>query len=400
MRIINLIVAAMLPVAAAAWNAHTVEEILDKSPEGKLARERYTAEYANIQTLNRLPDPEVEFEYKWGNKSEAGHKLDFGITQSFDWPGVYSARSREAEALRWVAYWSTAADYQNLRLRAIDLMVELTYQNRQLALLDSIAATYEDLHRAYQRGRESGHTTLLDLKKIELEQLNVRREVIEARNAREEALTALMAFCPDYDWASISTTTVYPNMEGPESGPSYSDESLETWLYYATKYDAMLQLNTAQELLANTRLEVEQRSSLPSWSLGYRYANEDGYSFNGVAVGVSVPLWSSRSKVKAAKAQLKADQLASDTERDLLVQRVKSQFARARQLNQDCEEYRATLYSSDLPRLLKMALDGGEMSLLDYLQESAYFLQAHQQLLTLERDLALTLCRLDAYIPL
>ncbi|MCD8394556.1 MAG: TolC family protein [Bacteroidales bacterium] len=382
------LLALAVPACAWAWDNATVTDILRQSPEFQAIDAQYEAEIANVGTINRLPDPEVEFEYKWGNKAEAGHKLDLGVTQSFDWPGVYVARKKEADALRVVADCQQQARLQEMRLQISQLLVELTYQNRQLALLDSIAATYDDLHQAYQRGRESGHTTLLDLKKIELEQLNLRREVIEAHNAREEAFASLQEISPDYDWRALASTTEYP------AAVPLDDDCLAIYMEPALRQYGELAVKGSETSLAMARLKVEQRSALPSWSLGYRYANEDGFSFNGVAVGVSVPVWSSRSKVKAAKAQLAANELALTAAKEQLAERISRTFFRAQQLSRDCEQYRTTLYSSDLPRLLRMALDGGEMTLLDYLQESAYFLQAHQQLLTLERDLALTLSTL------
>lgn len=388
MRFVSMLVAVSLPVSALAWDWGTVTDIVVQSPEYQVAIAQEKAASADLANLNRLPDPEVEFEYKWGDTSEAGHKLDLGVTQSFDWPGVYAARREEAKALDNLISAQTIARYQELRLQIAQLLVELTYQNRQLALLDSISATYDDLHRAYQRGRETGHTTLLDLKKIELEQLNVRREVIDARNAREEALTALNVLCPDYDWSMLSTTTEYPAVG------NLGDDDLAYWMDSALRSDKEILLKGTERAVAESRVKVEKRGALPTWSLGYRYANEDGFNFNGVAVGVSVPLWSSRAKVKSAQAQLVANDLAISTAREQVANQVSAEFSRAQRLNADCEQYRSTLFSSDLPRLLKMALDGGEMSLLDYLQESAYFLQAHQQLLTLERDLALTLASL------
>ncbi|MCC8038743.1 MAG: TolC family protein [Bacteroidales bacterium] len=395
MRGVSLLLAVGVASSAWAWDNTTVNDILRATPDYQVALAQENAALADLETINRLPDPEIELEYKWGDRSEAGHKLDLGVTQSFDWPGVYAARREEAKALDNLISAQTVARYQELKLQISQLLVELTYQNRRLLLLDSIVATYDDLHNAYQRGRESGHTTLLDLKKIELEQLNMGREVIDARNAREETLNALENLCPEYDWTDLANTIDYPPVENlDEDGWCLMCQEM------ALRTNGNLMVKGMEYQVAEARLKVEKRSALPSWSLGYRYANEEGYNFNGVAVGMSVPLWSSRSKVKAAQAQLTANELSLSIVREQVANKVISEFFRAQRLNKDCQEYRATLFSSDLPRLLKMALDGGEMSLLDYLQESAYFLQAHQQLLTLERDLALTLAQLNSYIPL
>lgn len=42
--------------------------------------------------------------------------------------------------------------------------------------------------------------------------------------------------------------------------------------------------------------------SLPGISIGYQHAFEEGIHFNGASLGISIPLFSSRNKKKAAKA--------------------------------------------------------------------------------------------------
>jgi uncharacterized protein YlxW (UPF0749 family) len=126
---------------------------------------------------------------------------------------------------------------------------------------------------------------------------------------------------------------------------------------------------------------------LPKASAGYMSEKVVGEHFQGISVGVSIPLWENKNTVKYAQAQTLALQ-SIETDRKLqFYNQLKIQFERAASLQQTVNEYRQAIQSSSNAELLKKALDQGELSLINYLMELSFTYQAMDNLLKSEYEL-------------
>ena len=136
---------------------------------------------------------------------------------------------------------------------------------------------------------------------------------------------------------------------------------------------------------------------LPKFSVGYKFANELGDKFNGIEVGMALPIFSNINKVKIAKS---AQLSAQFNEQDILTEtstEIKSNYAQVVYLKSQIYSYNAILKDSTNLDLLKKALDGGQITLLNYLLELRYFLEAEQTLLDLEFEYNSILTSLNKY---
>ena len=113
---------------------------------------------------------------------------------------------------------------------------------------------------------------------------------------------------------------------------------------------------------------------------------EQGTPFNGLVVGFSFPLFENRNKVKIAKAQA----LNIDLQRDNAALQVESELAQlyreAKTLHASMEEYTRTFRSQQDLALLKQALTGGQISMIEYFVEVSVLYQSHQNYLQLENQ--------------
>ena len=131
-------------------------------------------------------------------------------------------------------------------------------------------------------------------------------------------------------------------------------------------------------------MSVPKMQQLPSFSVGDKYAYELGDKFNGFTVGVSLPLFSSRNKVASAKARKISAQFARQSDEVAKTSQMMVWYDEATELKGQIDEYKAVLGDKTNVKLLRKALDAGQISLLDYLMEMRYFIDAHNQLLELE----------------
>ena len=111
-------------------------------------------------------------------------------------------------------------------------------------------------------------------------------------------------------------------------------------------------------------------------------------------MGFSFPLFENRNKVKIAKAQA----LNIDLQRDNAALQVESELAQlyreAKTLHASMEEYTRTFRSQQDLALLKQALTGGQISMIEYFVEVSVLYQSHQNYLQLENQYQKAMARI------
>ena len=118
--------------------------------------------------------------------------------------------------------------------------------------------------------------------------------------------------------------------------------------------------------------------------------------FSGITMGVSVPLWENKNRVKQAEAQIKASEASLEDTKTQFYTRLENLFVRSRSLQENTERYLNAISSFSNKDLLKKALDSGEISLLNYLVELEYYYESMDKLLETKRVLGHSLAELWA----
>lgn len=119
--------------------------------------------------------------------------------------------------------------------------------------------------------------------------------------------------------------------------------------------------------------------------------------FQGVTVGLTLPLWENRNRVRQAQAEAVA---VAQQRNDLEVQlrgQWQQRFAQAAQLLETVNRYAEVFANHDNADLLYKAYISGAMPLLNYLLETEYYLSAYEKQLQAQRDLELTLSELNGF---
>lgn len=136
--------------------------------------------------------------------------------------------------------------------------------------------------------------------------------------------------------------------------------------------------------------------SLPTFSAGYTNENEPGLKSQGVSVGISIPLWENKNRVRQAKASIIAAEARQEDSKQQFYSQVQVLYNRALGLKLTADNYRKTLSSINNTDLLKSALDMGQISLLEYIVEIGLYYDMVNQALEAERDYQLAFAELSA----
>ena len=341
----------------------TVAAIVERNPALAAGRARLEAEMAAARADNVLPGLEVDFDYKFGSHE---NKWGAGVSQSFDWPGVYSAR-RKANSARASAFTQLyRADYLERALEAKQLLLNLARARMTLDVVAEAQANVARLQDLYNFAFERGETTVLEVRKLRLQAFELACRRAEAE-ADLESIAASLAAINGGEAINVDFGGVIPSDAlGSEAG----------YLEQLKANDPAVAAQLSLGEVAQREVAVARRSALPSFSLGYVYENEGGDSFHGFSVGIGLPTWSNSARVASVRAQkLAADSDALDYTLRMRAT-ISADYAAAVRLGARLEAARADFENDSYPRLLEKALDGGRINLLEYLREYNDYLDA------------------------
>ena len=145
------------------------------------------------------------------------------------------------------------------------------------------------------------------------------------------------------------------------------------------------------------QVRVARAQGLPKLSVGYSGELVPSQNYNGVTVGMSIPLWENKGRVRQARAEANAAKLAVQDARIQYYTQLRGLYEQARQQQQDIRDLEKLLAGNDSEALLRRAYEGGEITLLTFLTDNAHSLSVRTRLLEARRDVELTLASLNAF---
>lgn len=387
--IISALIFAAFPFFAVASEMDAALDSIEKNNTALAAmRQENDAQRLQNMTGLNLPDPEVEFAYMWGQPATVRDKINVGVSQSFDFATLSGAKKRVALCQNDLV----ALQYKQSRLELIKeartALINLIFINAVSNLDNEKLRAYKTLAAAQKKALDNGGTNVIGLNKINLELLGVENEV----RLNEVERKALLLEIQRLNGGQILPFTLseYPVVIMPTS--------FDEFYAMAEAQSPMLAYVRSEVELSRQMLSLAKSENLPAFSLGYVNELIKGDNHHGVSLGVSIPLWSNSGKVKAAKASLNASQARSEDAATQLYGNILTQYERTLMLRQTADEYARMVAALSNREYLKKALDAGQISIIDYINETNLYYEALEKALEAERDFQLAYAMLISYI--
>ena len=175
-------------------------------------------------------------------------------------------------------------------------------------------------------------------------------------------------------------------------------EDFEQWYTVAENNNQTLIWLKKEIEISQKKIELNRAMSLPKFQAGYMSERIVGQLFQGVSVGVSIPLWENKNKVKYANANALAYESIMIDKKSQYYNSLKALHTKAIDLQNNVNDYRSSLLSLSNSELLKKALDKGGISLINYILELSFYYESANKLLELERDLNKSVAELNQYM--
>ena len=384
--IIILIISAGVVAKAQSGYETVLQQIETNNTTLVALRQQTEAEKLGNRTGLAPANPEIEFNYLWGNPSIIGNRTDINVRQTFDFPTAYAHRSKIAGLQNENAELSFKAERINVLLSAKQACIELVYYN---ALAREYAVRLQNAERiaqAYQSKLNAGETNALENNKAQLNLTSVQAEIVQIEAERAALLSELKRLNGGKE--IVFSVNVYSVNDLP---PNFED-----WFTTAESKSPVLQYVRGQIEIRQQQVNLNRAMGLPKFSAGYMSEKVVGQRFQGVTVGMSIPLWENKNRVNYARTQTQAAEAIFEDSKVQFYNRLQTLYFKAAALQQNAQRVRQSLENNNNEPLLKKALDAGEISLLNYLLEIEFYYNEVNKVLEAERDFELTVAELWA----
>ncbi|HML85517.1 MAG TPA: TolC family protein, partial [Bacteroidales bacterium] len=356
----------VLMILMSVWNVYAQDQIktllasIEKNNISlkSLKEDREAARLA--ASVNLLPDnPEVEYNYLTGSPSTLGNRHDFSIRQTFDFPTAYLFKNKLSSSGKIVSDLNYEKSRQDILLEARKLCVDVIYQENLLRIASQREEDANRMVMAYRKMLEEGKGNKLDLNRALIALAQGKREILLLKNHQMEMLSKLKVM--NGGESLVVNMINFPEVPLPAN--------FEDW--YSINSNQITELKLLREMIVSKDLTVKvQRSlTLPKFSAGYMSEKVTGEQFQGVTLGMSLPLWGNRNTVKTLKAEYSSLELKLSEEELRIKAEMNIQFDRVISFRSMAENLRTTLLETNNETLLKRALELGEITLMDYLIE-------------------------------
>ena len=388
MKTIIIIVALLASMSLAAQEniSSILFSIEENNTKLKALKEEMKAQKLGNKTGIYLSDPDVAFGYLWGTPSNIGTRKDFSVTQTFDIPTITGMKSRLVNNKNQLVELQYASERINLLLEAKQYAIDLIYYNGLKKELEIRLRHAQTIADAYKQRLDRGDASILEYNKVQLNLSTVQGEMSRVEVERNTLLSELKRLNGGIE------ILLEENNYSPASLPA----DFEEWYLSAEQKNPLLQYVKQQIEVSRKEVKLNKAMRFPKFSAGYSLEKTLGQKYQGANIGISIPLWENKNRVKQAKAGVIAAQTREQESKQQFYNRLQNLYMRANGLQQTAAGYRKSLQSLNNTDLLMKALDVGEINLLNYIVEIGLYYDTVNQTLAAERDFEKALADLSA----
>lgn len=364
--------------------------IIDVNPSLKSAEAGETAAIEEFKAENALPGPEIEFDRLYNSVEHDENRWGIGITQEIPWPGALRGRSKMGAEMAVAAQLRGAVNRNEMELKVRQLLINYVALKKTHTLTHDIARSLDEMHTHYREAYEKGEATIIDVNKARIEAVRAMMEDKQDEDLFAAYEAEIKALAPGIDLTA--------DLDALEEYPAPALQEIDTYIAaYEASPERALALHEKE--LQKAAANLASANLWPSISVGFHHEFEDNTHFNGFSVGLSLPSWNFKAASRASAARSLEASFAAEAQKTEAVQGLRAEYIRAKSFKEQIAAFAPAVEGVNNMALLRRALDGGELTLLEYLQESAFFIQAIREYIRLNHDYALSLASLNRYSP-
>jgi hypothetical protein len=289
------------------------------------------------------------------------------------WPGVYMAKGEMLRLQNQGVELAKGEMEQEARVMIGELEVEVEYNEKRLERLEGRLEVLERLFAGYGRALESGEVGGIEVGRLAMEVRRLQAEKYVLKAEIERGKVELEKLREKYG-----------------AGPQQVEER---------RGDMRLWVAENEWEKARVGVVLARREGLPGVEIG-RAVNvwEKGIGNKGVEIGVRVPLWGNRQRVREAVLTAKAAEVRYEWAQMRVEGEKVGLYSKAEELRQSVEMYKEALEAGrGVEEKLLKGVEGGVMRMGEYLLMSGEVYEMEMRRLEVEMEYYKTLARLRRF---
>ena len=375
-------------LSGVAFGQPKIDEVM-KSVESnsnilKAERERINAVALTYKTDILPENPEIE--YSKVLQSGTGES-EILVKQSFLFPTAYFLKCGLSKQQVSNLENEYSAKRQDILLEAKNVFLEIVYHNKQMKFFAERLEQVKEIKQAMETSFKQGNVGRMDYNKAALEYQDLSNQynaILVERNNELQRLAELNG-------------GVAIDVSDQQYDQQYQVTDFQTLKADFIANDPTIAQLNADVDIAKKSVAVQRSLTLPKLSVGYRNINPGSNSVNGVVVGMTIPLWENRNKVKAQKANMMYKTEVVNQYQVAYTSALQQTYNRVVQKQSAYMSLSDLLKSSNNNNLLFKAYKGGNISILDLFQELDYYYKLNTKWLEQEKEYYQELAKLYKY---
>lgn len=358
----KIILATMAFAAVVSAKAQDINAVLKSVEQNNMELKALLKgnEAADIEnkSQNTLEDLSIEYSPFFQSETSGIASSELVITQGFDFPTLYGARKKAGQLQRNVLDMQYQTARRDILVNAKKLCLDIINYNKQKQLLQERRKNADELLAMFELKFKNGDATSLELNKIKLDRMNLETELVQADTKHANAMQQLQAL--NGGLPIEVNMTEYPQAPADDEVTMYEKAVATDWTVRTAQ---------ASVLAAEQDVKVNKQSWIPKFEIGYRRNTEGDNASNGFLIGGSIPLFSSKNKVKIAKARQTEAVMQHANARINAENSARTMINQMKQLKASADAYDVPLMRQTL-KLLRTAVENGEISVTEYYVEA------------------------------
>lgn len=358
----KIILAAMAFAAVVSAKAQDINAVLKSVEQNNMELKALLKgnEAADIEnkSQNTLEDLSIEYSPFFQSETSGIASSELVITQGVDFPTLYGARKKAGQLQRNVLDMQYQTARRDILVNAKKLCLDIINYNKQKQLLQERRKNADELLAMFELKFKNGNATSLELNKIKLDRMNLETELVQADTKHANAMQQLQAL--NGGLPIEVNMTEYPQAPADDEVTMYEKAVATDWTVRTAQ---------ASVLAAEQDVKVNKQSWIPKFEIGYRRNTEGDNASNGFLIGGSIPLFSSKNKVKIAKARQTEAVMQHANARINAENSARTMINQMKQLKASADAYDVPLMRQTL-KLLRTAVENGEISVTEYYVEA------------------------------
>ncbi|MBR9832386.1 TolC family protein [bacterium] len=330
-----------------------------------------------LNASNNLSDPQFGAYYlPWGDHS-TGDYSEFQISQTFEFPSVYSSRKRVIKSQQTQLELEYNAKRQAILLAAKKYCLELIYWDKKEILEQKRVQQAKQVFNQLKELYEKEEVGILDYNKAKVAWIQEQFKVSQIEVEQNNLLLLLKNL----------NGNIALNFEQADYLNSLFIAAVDSVWNKKKGLDPEILLLEKEEEIALEKVKFNKQKSLPNLTAGFNYQGVTNENYSGIYGGISIPLWNNKNKVKAAKASYNFQQLNTNSQVLRFYSDFEKQYNEYEILLSKFQEYQETLNGLNSDALLLKSYEMGEISFMEYYIELKFYQEATNAMVEMERQL-------------